>query len=53
MEILETFSRARSHHCIAPLAEYAEYHPFHREKVGHGGQALHLIGVDAGGAVHG
>jgi len=33
VEIFETFSMARSHHCIAPLAEYAEYHPFHREKV--------------------
>merc|ERR1719300_2229009 len=33
VEIFETFSIARSHHCIAPLAEYAEYHPFHREKV--------------------
>ena len=23
----------RTLNCIAPLAEYAEYHPFHREKV--------------------
>jgi len=33
VEIFETYSMARSHHCIAPLLEYAEYHPFHREKV--------------------
>ena len=34
VEIFETFSMARTLHCIAPLCEYAEYHPFHREKVG-------------------
>jgi len=33
VEIFETFSMARTLHCIAPLCEYAEYHPFHREKV--------------------
>lgn len=33
VEIFETFSMARTLNCIAPLAEYAEYHPFHREKV--------------------
>lgn len=33
VEIFETFSMARTLSCIAPLAEYAEYHPFHREKV--------------------
>ena len=33
VEIFETFSMARSINCIGPLCEYAEYHPFHREKV--------------------
>ena len=33
VEIFETYSMARTLHCIAPLCEYAEYHPFHREKV--------------------
>ena len=33
VEIFETFSMARSLNCVAPLCEYAEYHPFHREKV--------------------
>merc|ERR1712059_14883 len=33
VEIFETFSMARTLSCVAPLAEYAEYHPFHREKV--------------------
>merc|ERR1719195_848504 len=33
VEIFETYSMARTLHCIAPLCEYAEYHPFLREKV--------------------
>jgi len=33
VEIFETFSMARSLQCVPPLCEYAEYHPFHREKV--------------------
>jgi len=33
VEIFETFSMARTLNCVAPLCEYAEYHPFHREKV--------------------
>ena len=33
VEIFEAFSLSRSISCIAPLCEYAEYHPFHREKV--------------------
>ena len=35
VEIFETFSMARSLQCVPPLCEYAEYHPFHREKVRH------------------
>ncbi len=33
VEIFEAYSSARILNCIAPLCEYAEYHPFHREKV--------------------
>jgi len=33
VEIFEAFSLSRSLRCVAPLCEYAEYHPFHREKV--------------------
>jgi len=33
VEIFETFSMARTLQCVGPLCEYAEYHPFHREKV--------------------
>jgi len=33
VEIFETYSVARSQQFIPPLLEYAEYHPFHREKV--------------------
>jgi len=33
VEIFETFSQARTTNCIPPVCEYAEYHPFHREKV--------------------
>lgn len=33
VEIFETHSMARTLQCVSPLAEYAEYHPFHREKV--------------------
>jgi hypothetical protein len=35
VEIFEAYSSARILNCIAPLCEYAEYHPFHREKVSH------------------
>ena len=33
VELFEAFSQARSFHCVPPVCEYAEYHPFHREKV--------------------
>jgi len=33
VEIFEAFSLSRSLGCVPPLCEYAEYHPFHREKV--------------------
>ena len=33
VEIFECISLARSINCIGPICEYAEYHPFHREKV--------------------
>ncbi|XP_023321935.1 voltage-gated potassium channel subunit beta-2 [Eurytemora carolleeae] len=33
VEIFESFSIARAMNCVTPLCEYAEYHPFHREKV--------------------